>query len=71
MLVVNKLVAHHIPAPAFIANVQMFVCICIVLAAHNFKRSSVLVEPPTRARVMPYVWYSILFAGALMQPRGL
>jgi drug/metabolite transporter (DMT)-like permease len=63
MLVVNKLVAYHIPAPAFIASVQIVVCICLVLGAHVAGR--VAVEPMTRGRVLPYAYYSILFAGSL------
>ena len=63
MLVVNKLVTYHMPVPAFIASVQIIVCICLVLGARQSGWATV--EPPTREHVMPYLYYSLLFAGSL------
>jgi hypothetical protein len=65
MLVVNKLVAYHLPAPAFIASVQIVFCVVVVCLCHNSKRIPVLVEPPRYDRVLPYLNYSLLFAGSL------
>eukprot|EP01052_Picozoa_sp_SAG31_P021961 SAG31_NODE_1724_length_7442_cov_3.433533_1_plen_703_part_00 len=61
MLVVNKLVVFHIPAPAFVASIQIVACVC-VLAVLHFSPSSVQVEYPTREIVFPYAVYSLLFA---------
>ena len=63
MLVVNKLVAYHIPAPAAIASVQLVIAVLVVMTAHM--NGMVEVELPTRARVLPYFYYSLLFAGSL------
>ena len=62
MLVVNKLAAFHIPAPALIASIQLTFCLIFVLAAHNSKRTTV----PTPGKVMSQNPFNFTPAGLLL-----
>uniref|UniRef100_A0A7S0TTM9 Sugar phosphate transporter domain-containing protein n=2 Tax=Hemiselmis andersenii TaxID=464988 RepID=A0A7S0TTM9_HEMAN len=62
MLVVSKLVVFHIPAPSFVASVQIVACICVLAVLHLAPFNSIKVESPTREIVVPYAVYSLLFA---------
>jgi hypothetical protein len=62
MLIANKLATFYIPAPGFVASIQMVVCCAVVAALHFAPNSTVEVERPTQKNVVPYMRYAALFA---------
>jgi hypothetical protein len=62
MLIVNKLATFYIPAPAFVASVQIVVCCVVLVAMHVLPSVPVEIEPPTKDNLIPYAKYAALFA---------